>query len=97
MIGAVWYTLIWAICAFFNDWYGKREGDALLGEVGDVLRDVEAHGVGFAGHWGQDDFIVCMPFDKKQINGLYCRRILAIVSAHDDAIGFFAGVWRFSA
>lgn len=71
----------------FNDWYGKREGDALLGEVGDVLRDVEAHGVGFAGHWGQDDFMVCMPFDKKQINGLYYR-ILAIVSAHDDAIGF---------
>ena len=71
----------------FNDWYGKREGDALLGEVGDVLRDVEAHGVGFAGHWGQDDFMVCMPFDKKQINGLYYR-IFAIVSAHDDAIGF---------
>ena len=71
----------------FNDWYGKREGDALLGEVGDVLRDLEAHGVGFAGHWGQDDFMVCMPFDKKQIDGLYYR-ILAIVSAHDDAIGF---------
>lgn len=71
----------------FNDWYGKREGDALLGEVGDVLRDLEAHGVGFAGHWGQDDFMVCMPFDKKQIEGLYYR-ILAIVSAHDDAIGF---------
>lgn len=49
----------------FNDWYGKREGDALLGEVGDVLRDMEAHGVGFAGHWGQDNFMVCMPFDKK--------------------------------
>ena len=43
--------------------------------------------MGFAGHWGQDDFMVCMPFDKKQINGLYYR-ILAIVSAHDDAIGF---------
>lgn len=71
----------------FNDWYGKREGDALLGEVGDVLRDLEAHGVGFAGHWGQDDFMVCMPFDKKQIDGLYYR-ILAIVSVHDDAIGF---------
>lgn len=71
----------------FNDWYGKREGDALLGEVGDVLRDLEAHGVGFAGHWGQDDFMVCMPLDKKQIDGLYYR-ILAIVSAHDDAIGF---------
>ena len=71
----------------FNDWYGKREGDALLGEVGDVLRDLEAHGVGFAGHWGQDDFMVYMPFDKKQIDGLYYR-ILAIVSAHDDAIGF---------
>lgn len=71
----------------FNDWYGKQEGDALLGEVGDVLRDLEAHGVGFAGHWGQDDFMVCMPFDKKQIDGLYYR-ILAIVSAHDDAIGF---------
>lgn len=71
----------------FNDWYGKREGDALLGEVGDVLRDIEAHGMGFAGHWGQDDFMACMPFDKKQIDGLYYR-ILAIVSAHDDAIGF---------
>ncbi len=71
----------------FNDWYGKREGDALLGEVGDALRDLEAHGVGFAGHWGQDDFMVYMPLDEKQINGLYCR-ILAIVSAHDDAIGF---------
>ena len=52
-----------------------------------MLRDLEAHGVGFAGHWGQDDFMVCMPFDKKQIDGLYYR-ILAIVSAHDDAIGF---------
>ena len=32
--------------------------------------------MGFAGHWGQDDFIVCMPFDKKQIN----RSVLAAFS-----------------
>lgn len=71
----------------YNEWYGRQKGDSLLAEVGGALAALEATGVGLAGHWGQDDFSVHMPFDPHAIEILY-DQIRSIVASHDDSIGF---------
>lgn len=71
----------------YNEWYGRQKGDSLLAEVGGALAALEATGVGLAGHWGQDDFSVHMPFDPHSIEILY-DQIRNIVASHDDSIGF---------
>lgn len=71
----------------FNEWYGRQAGDALIAEVGNALQALEAMGVGFAGYWGQDDFVAYIPGDRTSIEELY-QRISEIVSSRDDSIGF---------
>ena len=71
----------------FNEWYGRAAGDALIAEVGSSLQSLEATGVGFAGFWGQDDFVAYIPGSKKAIEDLYMR-VSSIVSSRDDSIGF---------
>lgn len=71
----------------FNEWYGRAAGDALIAEVGSSLQGLEATGVGFAGFWGQDDFVAYVPGSKKAIENLYMR-VSSIVSSRNDSIGF---------
>ncbi len=71
----------------FNEWYGRGKGDALLAEVGSVLRGMCEKVDGCAGYWGQDDFSIYMPNDPDIVDSLY-RRVEAVVASRDDSIGF---------
>lgn len=71
----------------FNEWYGRQAGDALIAEIGTQLQTLEAMGIGFAGYWGQDDFVAYIPADRASIDELY-QRIAQIASSRDDSIGF---------
>lgn len=71
----------------FNEWYGRQAGDALIAEVGGALLALRADCGGFAGYWGQDDFVAYIPGDRETIDTLY-QRIQAIVASRDDSVGF---------
>ena len=71
----------------YNEWYGRARGDSLIAEVGSALQSLEADGLGFAGYWGQDDFVAYVPGSPDDIQRLY-DRIAHIVSSRDDSIGF---------
>lgn len=71
----------------FNEWYGRQAGDALIAEVGGALLALRADCGGYAGYWGQDDFVAYIPGDRETIDALY-HRIQAIVASRDDSVGF---------
>ena len=71
----------------YNEWYGRTRGDSLIAEVGSALQSLEADGLGFAGYWGQDDFVAYVPGSPDDIQRIY-DRIAHIVSSRDDSIGF---------
>lgn len=71
----------------FNEWYGRQAGDALITEVGGALLALRADCGGYAGYWGQDDFVAYIPGDRETIDALY-QRIQAIVASRDDSVGF---------
>lgn len=71
----------------FNEWYGRQAGDALIAEVGGALLALRADCGGYAGYWGQDDFVAYIPGDRETIDALY-QRIQAIVASRDDSVGF---------
>ena len=71
----------------YNEWYGRARGDSLIAEVGSYLQSLEAGGLGFAGYWGQDDFVAYVPGTRDDIRRIY-DRVARIVSSRDDSIGF---------
>lgn len=72
----------------FNEWYGQAEGDRLLADVGTVLKDIENADMGVAGHWGQDDFCVLIPFKHITVHQIY-NRVREAVARHDGGVGFW--------
>lgn len=72
----------------FNEWHGQAEGDRVLADVGTVLKDIENTGKGVAGHWGQDDFCILIPFEHNTIHQIYSR-VREAVARHDDGVGFW--------
>lgn len=39
--------------AIFNEWHGTDAGEVLVGEIADILLDVEADGEGVGGYWAR--------------------------------------------
>lgn len=72
----------------FNEWHGQAEGDRMLADVGTVLKNIENGDMGVAGHWGQDDFCILIPFEHNTIHQIYSR-IREAVARHDDGVGFW--------
>lgn len=72
----------------FNEWHGQAEGDRVLADVGTVLKNIENGDMGVAGHWGQDDFCILIPFEHNTIHQIYSR-VREAVARHDDGIGFW--------
>jgi GGDEF domain-containing protein len=80
----------------FNDRYGYKRGDTVIGVVSRILRDVvRAHApTGFIGHIGGDDFIFNLPLESMD---RCCREILEIFdllmpfqySPEDRQAGYF--------
>jgi GGDEF domain-containing protein len=85
----------------FNDRYGYREGDRVIGLLSRILRDVvKGHAPdGFIGHIGGDDFIFNVPMDRMRI---CCEEVLEIFDelipfqypAPDREAGYFLGADR---
>ncbi len=72
----------------FNEWHGQSEGDRVLADVGTVLKNIENDDMGVAGHWGQDDFCILIPFEHNTIHQIYSR-VREAVARHDDGVGFW--------
>ena len=72
----------------FNEWPGQAEGDRVLADVGTVLKNIENGDMGVAGHWGQDDFCILIPFEHNTIHQIYSR-VREAVARHDDGVGFW--------
>lgn len=72
----------------FNEWHGQAEGDRVLADVGTVLKNIENGDMGVAGHWGQDDFCILIPFEHNAIHQIYSR-VREAVARHDDGVGFW--------
>lgn len=72
----------------FNEWHGQAEGDRMLADVGTVLKNIENGDMGVAGHWGQDDFCILIPFEHNTIHQIYSR-VREAVARHDDGVGFW--------
>ena len=72
----------------FNEWHGQAEGDRVLADVGTVLKNIENDDMGVAGHWGQDDFCILIPFEHNTIHQIYSR-VREAVARHDDGVGFW--------
>ncbi|MEW4412890.1 bifunctional diguanylate cyclase/phosphodiesterase [Clostridium sp. AN503] len=70
----------------FNDWYGQKEGDKLLVDIGRRLLQLQQEGKGVAGYIGGDDFAILMPDDAEEI----CR-IQASLTEYVKAYGENAG------
>ena len=66
---------------FFDEWYGRKPGNVLLAKIGATLSEGESFYKGIAGYFGQDDFAILTPFDKKTINKIYDRIRDVIASA----------------
>lgn len=56
---------------FFDEWFGREQGDVLLAKIGGVLKDFEDNYKGVAGYLGQDDYIILLPFNMDAVNELY--------------------------
>lgn len=56
---------------FFDEWYGREQGDYLLAKIGAELSESELVHNGAAGYFGQDDFVILAEFDKDKIKALY--------------------------
>lgn len=79
----------------FNEWYGRDRGDALLAEVGMLLKTFEDEYSCVCGYWGQDDFCVFMPFDLDVVNEMYAR-LKSTVIVFSNSLDFMPamGVYR---
>ena len=55
----------------FNDWYGQDNGDYLLLEIAAYLRELHQKYNYITGHFGADDFFICMPDDSHTLRHIY--------------------------
>ncbi len=71
----------------FNEWYGRKNGDMLLAQIGAHLSQVEESSGGLACYFGQDDFGLLMPYDKEQIETLYAA-VHTLIKEYGTSVGF---------
>ena len=71
----------------FNEWYGRKNGDMLLAQIGNRLRKVEDTTGGAACYFGQDDFVLLAPYDTAAIDGLY-GEIHEMIKEYGTSVGF---------
>ena len=72
---------------FFNEWFGREQGDYLLAKIGTELSENVLTKDGVAGYFGQDDFVVLAQYDKDKISALY-ERIREHIASFGMTTGF---------
>lgn len=55
----------------FNEWYGRKMGDRLLTGIYECMKRQQEEKFCVAGYFGNDDFVMLMPYDEDQIDELY--------------------------
>ena len=55
----------------FDEWFGREKGDHLLAQIGGVLADQEEKLGGVAGYFGQDDFVILVPYKEQIFKDMY--------------------------
>ena len=73
---------------FFDEWFGREEGDLLLAKFGVALMESKEETNGLCGYFGKDDFGVLMPFDENKINALYDKLRGVIMDTGGSTAGF---------
>ncbi|MBO4914192.1 MAG: EAL domain-containing protein [Oscillospiraceae bacterium] len=71
----------------FNEWYGRKQGDLLLAEIGGRLGKAAEETGGLACYYGQDDFVLLVPENAEWISGLY-DELHRLVTEHGASVGF---------
>lgn len=71
----------------FNEWYGQKAGDRLLGEIGSHLTRLRQESGGIAGYMGGDDFVIVLPNDKEMLESMK-HQITGFVRAYGGHTGF---------
>ncbi len=84
----------WCVLAFdlerfklFNEWYGRKNGDLLLAQIGSRTEKLERRLGGAGCYLGQDDFFLLMPYDEKEIETLY-DDIHELIKEYGTSVGF---------
>ena len=88
------HTEGWCVLAFdlerfklFNEWYGRKNGDLLLAQIGSRTEKLEKRVGGAGCYLGQDDFFLLMPYDKGEIEKLY-DDIHELIKEYGTSVGF---------
>ena len=71
----------------FNEWYGRDSGDQFLINIANFLRETEKEQDAVAGHLGNDDFAILLPYDEKIIEELQ-NKIVKYVRQFNGNAGF---------
>lgn len=81
----------------FNEWYGKKAGDAFLLNIAKYLNEIRKESGGVAGYMGEDDFCILLPGDYAQLEHLK-NRILGYIRQYKGNAGFLPafGVYEFT-
>ncbi len=84
----------WCLIAFdlehfklFNEWYGRRQGDMLLAQIGAKLSKLEEQNGALACYVGQDDFCLLAPYRMDEIEQLF-DDVHELVRKHGTSVGF---------
>lgn len=81
----------------FNEWYGKKAGDAFLLNIANCLREIQKESGGVTGYMGEDDFCILLPCGYAHLEHLK-NRILGYIRQYKGNAGFLPafGVYEFT-
>lgn len=72
----------------YNDWYGRRGGDALLRELARCLSQYRDGDGYLVGYFGDDDFFLCLPDDRELISSVY-EQLQDCIRINENGMAFF--------
>ena len=76
---------------FFDEWFGREQGNLLLAKIGAELKACEELYGGIAGYFGSDDFSMVLPYDMKNIESIY-ESVKDIISSFGLTAGFLPAI-----
>ena len=69
-----------------NEWY-ENASDFVLAKIGSILTDFCREKGGFAGCFGQNDFVLVLPYDKSLIENLF-DQVRDVIISYGQTFGF---------
>ena len=71
----------------FDEWHGRKTGDMLLAKIGNYILSLQDNYNCLGGYFGQDDFSILLPYDKKLIDSIY-DKIQSLTREYGKSAGF---------